>query len=504
MTFAHSPVFRPALIGLAASYVVMVSSAMRGWPFPNLTAEPWLFQLTTSNTITRYAFVLAFYAAVIALCWSWVTLLGVAKQHVMRPSTISVVFVLWTLPLMLTVPLFSGDVYVYYVDGEALARGFSPYESGVSAMGAEPMVHMVHPIWRHTQTMYGPVFMAMAEGVARLSDGSVITGVSMFRLISLVSVGVMGWGISRLCRHFDRPVAEGLTFALLNPLTLLHLVGGAHNDATMLGLLVAGLAVGVSAKSNSQRLLAIALCIVGAAFKAPAFAGVLVLGWIWAGQNVGVWRRLVSSAVCACVGVLMLHVAGVITGLGWGWTKASDVPGMAHPILAPANAFAFALGGPFGVPYGVNSVSRAVAMLAAVVISLWLVLRTGRSARPEVVVRALGWSLLALAWLGPAVYPWYVSWGIVIVGAMGVGTLRRHLVAVTILVNFAVAPGGYGLLDTWNDWRRTIVATIWFAVVAYVAWSAMKLADMPAPRWWPRVIRAAWVEPVERESLHKV
>ena len=61
---------------------------------------------------------------------------------------------------------------------------------------------------------------------------------------------------------------------VLNPVTLLHLIGGAHNDALMLGLLVAGL----RRPRRSDPIVGIVLCALATAIKAPAAFGILYVG----------------------------------------------------------------------------------------------------------------------------------------------------------------------------------------------------------------------------------
>ena len=55
---------------------------------------------------------------------------------------------------------------------------------------------------------------------------------------------------------------------------LLHLVGGAHNDAMMLGLLVAGLAAAL----RRPPVLGAVLVTLAALVKAPAALGLLAVG----------------------------------------------------------------------------------------------------------------------------------------------------------------------------------------------------------------------------------
>jgi alpha-1,6-mannosyltransferase len=465
-------VSRLTAVGFVSTLLIALASNTRGWPFPSLTSEPWIYQLNATNPFLRYSLLAVFFIGVAGLCWSWVRLLAISRERDLQLRLLVKAGVLWSLPLLVAVPLFSGDVYVYFVDGEALARGYDPYESGVSSMGPAEIIHMVHPLWRTTTTMYGPVFLSMAEGVANLTGGRLIPGVFIFKLIAAASVALMAWATVSLARHFNRSVGQAFIFAILNPLTMLHLVGGAHNDATMLALLMAGMAIGLRSKSWPVRVFAIFLCMVGASFKIPAFAGALVLGWLWAGDGASYARRVIYSSLAAIVGLAMFHALAVVTGAGWGWLRATDVPGLAHPLFSPPNAVAMAFGGPFGAGDALNTYTRAIATFVSVVAAIVLIFRTGTRSTQHQVMQAFGWAMLIIGWLGPAVYPWYLTWGVALVGLAGAGRLHKPLVIVVVVASFVIAPGGYGFLDLWADWRRTVMA---FLVMGAFGWSLWKI-----------------------------
>jgi alpha-1,6-mannosyltransferase len=451
---------RYTALGFIAMSLITLTSAMRGWPFPTLTAEPWLFQLSGDNRWVRYSCLIAFYASVGLLSWCWFKFCQLARDGRLSVKQVVTAFVAWIIPLLLCVPLFSGDVYVYWADGQLINRGFDPYSVGISALGPVPMVHMVHPLWRGTSTMYGPIFIRIAEAVARIAPNSAIAGVTIFRILNIAAVSLMGVAMASILKRIGRPVAQGLVFGLLNPVTLLHLIGGVHNDALMLGLLFSGFAVGLKYKNWFMRFLALALCAGAGAFKIPGFAGALVLGWIWSGADVAVMRRVVNAAVAGAVGLAAFELETLITGLGWGWVKASNVPGLAHPLLSPPNALAFSFGSFYHGGLGVNGFTRAAAEGCALLLSAYLLLHSGRKSKPEDAMRAFAWSLLVIAWTGPAVYPWYLSWGVAFAGTVGLYSMRMPVTYATIAVNFFVAPGGYGMLDLFTDWRRTVIAFI--------------------------------------------
>jgi hypothetical protein len=84
------------------------------------------------------------------------------------------------------------------------------------------------------------------------------------RLLAVLGLLLAGWALHRLGRE------RALWLGVANPLVLLHLVGGMHNEALMLGLLLAGLAV-------RPLWLAAVLVTLGALVKLPVLVALLPL-----------------------------------------------------------------------------------------------------------------------------------------------------------------------------------------------------------------------------------
>lgn len=459
-------------LGLASSLTLSLASLARGWPFPTLSAAPWFVQWQAPNAFARYGALLVFALGMIGLCLAWWVFLR--RENDLTPKRIWQTFALWAAPLLFSTPLSSGDVYVYYVDGQALARGVDLYNEGVAALGSSPLVHMVHPLWRDTNTMYGPFSMRLGEWIVRLASQSVPWGVFLFRLVSLGAVILGGLVVGSLTSSVRKRWA--LAFALLNPITLVHLVSGAHNDALMVGFVLLGLWLGVKVRGHGLRDLtyalgALMLCSVAAAFKLPAFTGVFVLGWIWAGKTATLVKRIVLVFCSGTVGFTFFALQTELLGMSWGWLNATKVPGIAHPFLAPVNAVGAAIGRPFGAENDVTSWVRGLGTFVAVVVSSWLILRTHRFANTTRVLRGFGLALLLIAWMSPALYPWYFAWGMFVVAVFASPALERGLVLLVLGVVWFVLPGGYGLLDVPTGGVRTFVA--WLTSGLYVGIGVM-------------------------------
>ena len=99
------------------------------------------------------------------------------------------------------------------------------------------------PLAAHRRARTGPVYLLIAQGVVRVTGENVIVGTLLQRLVELVGVAMIVWALPRLARicGFD-PVAA-LWLGALNPLVLFHLIGGGHNEALMLGAMLAGMVI---------------------------------------------------------------------------------------------------------------------------------------------------------------------------------------------------------------------------------------------------------------------
>jgi alpha-1,6-mannosyltransferase len=224
---------------------------------------------------------------------------------------------------------------------------------------------------------------------------------------------------------------------VLNPLVLLVLLGGAHNDALMLGLLVAGCA----AARRNHILIGLSLCALAAQVKVPALIGALFIGWWWS-DGIASWRKRAPRVVGAVlISVAMMAVIGWVSGLGWRWLDGLSNPGVVVSWVDPVTAFGLALShASAGLGFGGHSAAyvqaaRVAGVGLAVVISIGLVLRSRIGA-----LQALGWSLLVFVVLGPVVWPWYETWGFVFLAVIAEVWTLRILLALSTIACFADLP----------------------------------------------------------------
>jgi hypothetical protein len=244
-------------------------------------------------------------------------------------------------------------------------------------------------------------------------DHVVLTVFGM-RLLALAGVLLMARYLPRLAIAHGVDPRGALWLGLLNPLVLAHFVAGGHNDALMLGLVIAGVTIAIEA--TDQRWVAAGVVITSCAVlvKAPALLAVGFLAVIWARRLTG---RAVLLRASLRVGAVALGTAALITlasGLGFGWVRQLNTPGQVVTWLSIPTGLGLVTDLVRGAHNFITSedtvisVFRIVFQAITVLVVFWLWLRAGRFG----VVAALAMALLALVLLGPVVQPWYVVWSI--------------------------------------------------------------------------------------------
>jgi alpha-1,6-mannosyltransferase len=222
-------------------------------------------------------------------------------------------------------------------------------------------------------------------------------------------------------------------------------VGSAHNDAIMLGLLVAG----ITAAKTKHPVWGVVLCALAAAIKAPAGLGVLYIGWEWLGTGVP-WRHRVRPVLTAGIITLaILALLSVVSGLGWGWVANLETPGTVRSWLAPTTALGLGSSGLLHLlgwnvsTTGVLSAARLLGFVTAGVAGVYLLKVSDRIGG----LKALAITLLLFVVLGPIVQQWYLTWGLVLIAPVATGKWRSLIIAVSVLGPFLGLPGGRVLLD---------------------------------------------------------
>ncbi len=394
---------------------------------------------------------LVLYTGFALVVWAWV-LLG---RHVLagrvgaRPVLMAAAC--WTVPMLFSPPVFSRDAYLYIAYGTLPLHGYDPYTVGPGILDVDPVVDNVDSFWQATPAPYGPLFILLAKGVISVTGTNMIAGVILMKLGLVIGVALMVWAMPGLVRHLGGKLPVALWLAIAGPMTVVHLVGGPHNDVLMVGFL----AVGTVMVLDRRHVLGMIVLTLAVAVKATAVVALPFLVWVWASHLESTrWRNFVRACACSLgLFVVTFGAATVVSGVNLGWIMALDAPTAIVNWLSVPTGVGEILHGLLGVFVDVPKV-WVVNVLRVVggVLMVWILVRQwwlARDGGPDAVRRA-AIALFAFAVLSPATLPWYLVWGFVIAAA-----LRWERRQLAVLVTFAVflvltyTPAGDDLLYDW-------------------------------------------------------
>ncbi len=344
----------------------------------------------------------ALYGGIVALSLAWLALGRLA----LTTREVWIVAAAWCLPLFLTAPLFSQDVYSYLAQGTLVHLGLDPYRDAPAVLAQHGQAHVlgaVSPFWRHTTAPYGPLFLWIVSG-RELSGCASCSACCSSGCSSWSGFVLLAVFAPRLARALGADPARAAWWVLLCPLVLLALVAPAHNDLLMIGLLVAGVTFAI----ERRLLLGVALCALAATIKLPAAAAIPFILVAYGD------RRSWLTGVLLSVGVVL--AVSAITGLGLGWlsTAVFSTPDKVRLAITPATALGWTVAQV--VPVGARGLEAALGVVAFGLSLVFAALLLWRS-RPQTMVRNLGIALIAVAVCGPAAWPWYLTWGLVLLAA---------------------------------------------------------------------------------------
>lgn len=401
-------------IGVAAS-VMMVVGAFGGGGV--LVRDPVLSN--SALGFWRYGHglelaTLLIYVGVALMTWAWVRLGRDVLADRADGRAVLTTALAWIAPTLLSPPLFTRDIYSYLAQGGLPLAGFDPYAVGPEVMPGV-FAENVHYFWQDTPAPYGPLFILLAKSIAWLVGDNIILGVVVMRLALLTGLALLLWALPELTRRLGGRVPVALWVAVANPMMVIHMIGGGHNDLLVVGLVAAGSLIALRGGPAAG----IALVTAAMAVKASAAVALPFLVLVWAGQLSGprTGRILRATAAGVAVFVVVFAACTFAAGVGLGWLPALSAPSMIvnwMSIPTGIGEFAHTLVGlvvPVPKQPFVNT-ARIIgaALLIGLAVRHWWAARDGGA---DAVHRA-GSVLLLVAVLSPATLPWYLSWGMAI------------------------------------------------------------------------------------------
>lgn len=376
---------------------------------------------------------------------------------------------LWSLPMLLAPPIFSHDSYAYAAEGYMLHTGLNPYEMG-AGMLQNRWGEQVVETWRFTRAPYGPLSLQLSHLVVDASGQSPYWSSALgMRLLAIAGILAAALTVPSLARRLGVDPRSALWFGLVNPLVIAHLVGGAHNDAVMIGFV----ALALHAAVRRRFLLGCVLVAAAGAIKIPgilAIVPVALFAWPVPRPLGGWWGRLWPAAWRVAIATLVMALAFTLitlacmpNGQGWGWLLAINVPGMVSTISPPtmigdvARLLLNAMGQHVAA-LGAVRVARQIGMVLMVLAILYLLVKKGPKQPMKFLV--FGWVALILG--SPALHPWYFTWP-----ATWFAFVRPSLRLVRIASWGSIALLSYSSVSF--SWRNDLLA-LGIAAAAVIAW----------------------------------
>lgn len=412
--------------------------------------------------------------ALMILAWILLGRQILANRVGVRPVLVAAAC--WTVPMLFAPALFTRDVFSYLAQGAVALRGLDPFTVAPTVLGYSEILNNVHPFWQGTPAPYGPLFILVAKGVGWLVGSHVYAGIVLTRLVQLVGLALLLWALPGLVRHLGGKLPVAVWLLIAGPLTVVHLVGGPHNDLMMIGFLAAGTLLVLDRKHVAG----IAVVTLGVAVKASAAVALPFLVWVWAARLSSTrWRNFVRAAACSLgVFIAVFGVVTLLAGVDLGWLASLNASSRLVNWLAPPTAAGELVHGLVSIVVDVPrdpfvTVTRIIGwvVLVVLVVRQWWLARDGGT----VAVRRAAIALFLVAVLSPTMLPWYLTWGLAIGAAL---PWRPKWLAVAAGVStFMVAPysaAGEQLLYEWP---------LMFAAVALSAFAGYALVR-------PRVARA--------------
>lgn len=336
---------------------------------------------------------------------------------------------LWMVPLLVAPPMYSKDVYSYLAQSEIAARGMDPYKLGpAQALGVDNILTRTVPnIWRETPAPYEPLFLWLGKIIGSVTGNNIVAGILAHRLLEVLGVALMIWAVPRLARRCGVAPVAALWLGVANPLVFLHLIAGVHNEALMIGLMVAGMELSLRAIEGSGKLtrgnwalffFGAFVIVLSSAIKIPTLLALGFVGLALA-RRLGPQFRHVFTVAAALSALTIFGQAFLAwsTGLGFGWLHTLNTASEVRSWMSLPTLLGMGTGG-VGVLLGLGdhtvailSITQPLALIVVAVVTLRMLVATytGR-VNP---VGALGVSMAVLVLLFPVVQPWYLLWALV-------------------------------------------------------------------------------------------
>jgi hypothetical protein len=344
---------------------------------------------------------------------AWALLLRFARELGLR--AVAAVAGLLIAIFTLAGPLLSLDVFSYIAYARLGAEhGLDPYEFAPAAIPLDEAASRVDD-YRDAVSVYGPLFTLGSYPLGALGVPAALWSLKAIAGLAIAAIAAL---VARLARLRGVDPATAVALVALNPLVLVHLVGGAHNDGLMVAVAIAAIAAALTGRPA----LAGAGFVAAAAIKVSAviYAPFALVG----SRDRG---RLVAGALAA----LALLAAVSLLAFGPHVSEAFSVAGGNQDRISR-----------WSVPATLARISGAdVDLLRVIAAAAYAVAVAGllvAVSRGLDWVRAAGWASFGLLIASAYMVPWYLIW---LLPAAAISRDRILIGATILLTLFQVING---------------------------------------------------------------
>jgi alpha-1,6-mannosyltransferase len=451
-------------------------------------------------------------AVMMAVAWLMLGRFALGDRRMSR-SQLDRTLLLWAMPLLIAPPMYSKDVYSYLAQSQIARLGLDPYRVGPApGLGLDHIFTLSVPsIWRETPAPYGPLFLWIGRGISTLTGENIVAGVLSHRLVVLIGVLLIVWATPRLADRCGVAEVSALWLGPCNPLVFMHLFGGIHNEALMLGLMLVGTEFamrGIDAaapllprllhwprtsdawlrwKPMAMLLLGTVLITMSSQVKLPSLLAVGFVAMALAYRMGGTLKAfLLASGALTAVSVVVIALIGWASGLGFGWLFTLGTANVVRSWMSPPTLVALGTG-QVGILLGLGDHTTAilgitrvigVAVLAVLVTLLLLAVFRGRLHPLGGLGAALGATVLLL----PVAQPWYLLWAIIPLATWATRRgFRSTAIALTLVIGIFGPTANGDRFAIFQIVDATLASVVIVIILVAVTYNRLPWRALPEP-----------------------
>jgi alpha-1,6-mannosyltransferase len=300
---------------------------------------------------------------------------------------------------LLAPPLLSQDVFSYIAYARlGVEHGLNPYAFRPFDIPGDPVFGFAGS--KDAVDVYGPYFTLLTYPLAWVSVPAAFWALKTVAAASVVGLILL---VRSIADKVGADAARAIAIVGLSPATLVHVVGGGHNEALTMSIVFAGIAFALSKGDDSREPSGGFISALAIGVKASA-AVPLVFMLAASRRKLATFLAMAGAAVLTVATALVAFGSDSLNGLNLISNNQNRSSRWSLP-----HRTVDALDGLFGVDRaGASDVVRLIFVVILAAVVLYLIWRSYK--QPDTWLANAGWAtfgvLLASAWL----VPWYMLW----------------------------------------------------------------------------------------------